>query len=114
MIEGQRGALHRHTLCILSGAFPHDGERCTIVAFDQSSGMWRVKLVDPRWKGKELQVPEAALRVQFCLLPSSLGKEKFFVQCASELLEGCGRNLIVEQHVKVSTHASLCVRAALH
>lgn len=105
MIAGHCGALHKHTLCTIHGpkGSPHNGERCTVVAFVKASGTWTVRLVDPAKKGAELQVPESALRVSFCLLPSLLGKEKFFVQCASQPLGEVGRDLVVQQHVKCDT-----------
>lgn len=101
MIAGQRGALHKHTLCYLNYK-GNANERCTIVDFDRASDVWRVRLVDPKWQGKELKVKEPDLRVGFCLMPSALDKERVFVKCESEA-GACGRSLVVRQHVKCDT-----------
>ena len=101
MIQGARVRLHRGTVCyILAGDAPLDGERCTVLSYDSSASKWRVRMQGAAWGGRELHLPETALRLSFSLLPSSPGKLQCHFQVESEGEQGaCGRGLVAAQRV---------------
>ena len=69
-------------------------------SFDAAKNKWQIQLEGSQWNGKELLVPESALRLAFCLLPDSVAKRKKMVALIEEDAQGsCGRGLIVAQSV---------------
>ena len=97
MIKGQVVMLHRQTVCYIIGeGEPGYGERCMVQDFEPAACRWRVQLDS----GRVLLVPERALRVSFCLLPSSPKKLQLFAKVAKVGAQGsCGRGLIVQEDV---------------
>ena len=93
--------LHPGTVCRLDApGRPFHLEHCTVRSFDAAKNKWQIQLEGSQWNGKELLVPESALRLAFCLLPDSVAKRKKMVALIEEDAQGsCGRGLIVAQSV---------------
>ena len=102
MLQGESVTLHPQTLCYLSASGDEselDGAQCLIKAYDSNAKKWRVQLVAREWEGRVLLVPEAALRIGFCLLPSSPSRRQMFARVAGEMQGSCGRGLTVQEPV---------------
>lgn len=99
MIQGTRAALHEGTVVYVSELAPVP-IRAVVLARNATNGKWRVQLQGGKWQGRELFVPEDALRLSFCLLPSSPSKFRRFVRMEDESAQGtCGRGLVVQEPV---------------
>ena len=88
MLQGESVTLHPQTLCYLSASGDEselDGAQCLINAYDSNAKKWRVQLVAREWEGRVLLVPEAALRIGFCLLPSSPSRRQMFARVVGEM-----------------------------
>lgn len=100
MLQGARAALHKGTVVYVSELTTHP-VRATIQSHDATSGKWQVRLHGSQFQGRELLVPEEALRVSFCLMPQSLSMLQTFVRLSEEMTQGsCGRGLVLQEHVR--------------
>lgn len=98
MIQGERVRLHPGTVCVL--LFDHGnvraGTNCSVLAFDGAA--WRVRLHDKAQT--VVQVPEVALRIEYCALPVRSGVTRH-IELAGESAQGsCGRGLVTSQRVR--------------
>jgi hypothetical protein len=100
MLRGRRASLHAGTVVYVSELAPTP-VRAVVQTYDAPSGRWRVELQGSQWQGRTLLVPEEAIRISFCILPSSLSKLQSFVDMTNVDAQGvCGRGLIVNVPVK--------------
>ena len=109
--------MHEGTVVYVSELAPTP-VRAVVQTYDAPSGRWRVELQGSQWQGRTLLVPEEALRISFCILPSSLSKLQTFVDMTNVDAQGvCGRGLIVNVPVKkgspILAEPPLCVAGAL-
>ena len=96
MIQGEVVRLHKGTVCTVN----HDGWRasCTIAGFDETKGLWQIHLQDRSFT--QLFVPEAALRLSFSLLPSSLRAVRRFREIGYATAQGsCGRGFVAAEFI---------------
>ena len=102
MLQGENVALFKQTVCYLSAKGKrYDGAQCMILFHDASTRKWRVQLCGSEWRRRELSVPEASIRVSFCLLPLSIRRLQLFVKLESEDAQGaCGRGLVLQEAVQ--------------
>lgn len=92
--------MHAGTVVYVSELAPTP-VRAVVQTYDAPSGRWRVELQGSQWQGRTLLVPEEAIRISFCILPSSLSKLQTFVDMTNVDAQGvCGRGLIVNVPVK--------------
>lgn len=92
--------MHAGTVVYVSELAPTP-VRAVVQTYDAPSGRWRVELQGSQWQGRTLLVPEEAIRISFCILPSSLSKLQSFVDMTNVDAQGvCGRGLIVNVPVK--------------
>ena len=89
--------MHTGTTCLVSAPnHDFDDEQVMILSYSSTKSKWLVQLQRPKWKGKELWVPESTLRLAFCLLPEAIGQCKQYVPFLDERAQGsCGRGLAV-------------------
>ena len=97
MIHGERTRLHPGTVCILSApGRPFDGDMCVVEKYDSARSKWQVRLRAPEHNSKQLLVPEAVMRLAFCILPSSITLLKRHAALRDDAMQGsCGRGFIL-------------------
>lgn len=97
MIHGERTRLHSGTVCILSApGRPFDGDMCVVEKYDSARSKWQVRLRAPEHNSKQLLVPEAVMRLAFCILPSSITLLKRHAALRDDAMQGsCGRGFIL-------------------
>ena len=103
MWHGSTVKLHPGTVCHLEAPSREElnNEMVSVVRFEASKGKWQVRLQNPRFRGKELFVPEASLRLAFCVLSESVTKAKRLVEMIEEPKQGaCGRGILVAQSIQ--------------
>ena len=106
ILIGRSVRLHRGTVCRLDDeAHGFRAMLCTITAFDAETGKWVVRLQGKGSDDGELvYASEKALRLVYCLLPTSLSRAKVHCHLAFEDLQGmCGRGLITKQFIKAGS-----------
>ena len=103
MIQGEQATLHAQTVCrLIAEKSPLHDQQCMLLSFDQAKCKWCVQLSS----GKKLLVSESALRVSFCLLPSSTRKLQLFVRVDHQMQGSCGRGLAVQEAVPAGMQAA--------
>jgi hypothetical protein len=94
-LEGERVWLHEGSSCELVGD-KGSSRRCIVQHYDAEQTRWLVRLEGQACSA----VPEASLRLGYCVLPSSVRLRKTFHQVAYENQGACGRGLYAAEHVR--------------
>ena len=97
MCQGAVVRLHRGSFCYVStDGETYDESLCQVMSFNRDKLEWMCK-----WKGREVPIPETALRLCFSLLPSALDNLHFHHKIEFETAQGsCGRGLVAGEDIK--------------
>ena len=97
MCQGAVVRLHQGSFCYVStDGETYDESLCQVMSFNRDKLEWMCK-----WKGREVPLPETALRLCFSLLPTALDNLHFHHKIEFETAQGsCGRGLVAGEDIK--------------